>query len=88
MGKLVKVDPSAISIGISKRADNLHLLEEFMAMDVSCVEYIGYPQKSSAICQASILQSAKLYGFYSIGVIRRGDHVYLIRKDLIGKMKS
>ena len=87
MGKLVKVEPSILGKPIRPKTNNLQLLEGFMAMDVTCVEYVGYTHKSAETCQSSIHQSIKLYGFHDIGVLRRGDHVYLIRKDLIGKVK-
>ena len=87
MGKLVKVEPSTLGKAVIPRTNNLQLLEEFMAMNATCVEYVGYPQKNAEVCRSSIHQSIKLYGFHNIGILRRGDHVYLIRKDLIGKVK-
>lgn len=87
MEKLVKVEPSTLGKAVRPKTNNFRLLEEFMAMDATCVEYVGYAHKNAETCQSSIHQSTKLYGFHNIGVLRRGDHVYLIRKDLIGKMK-
>lgn len=87
MGKLVKVEPSMLGKAMRPKTDNLRLLEEFAEMDVTCVEYVGYAHKSAEVCRSSIYQSIKLYGFHNIGVLRRGDHIYLIRKDLIGKAK-
>lgn len=87
MGKLVKVEPSILGKTVGPKTNNLRLLEEFMATNATCVEYVGYPHKNAEVCQGSVYQSTKLYGFHNIGVLRRGDHVYLIRKDLIGKME-
>ena len=87
MGKLVKVEPSILDKALRPKTNNLQLLEGFMAMDVTCVEYVGYTHKNAEVCRSSIYQSIKLYGFRNIGVLRRGDHIYLIRKDLIGKVK-
>lgn len=84
MGKLVKVDASELRC---QRTDNLKILEEFMAMDVPCVEYVGFTQKSGYICQRSFELSARRYGFKNIQASCRNGHVYLIRKDLIGKVK-
>ena len=87
MGKLVKVEPSTLDKAMRSKTNTLQLLEEFMAMDATCVEYVGYAHKSAESCRSSIHQSIRRYGFHNIGVLRRGDHVYLIRKDLIGKVK-
>lgn len=87
MGKLVKVEPSTLDKAMRPKTNNFRLLEEFMAMNTLCVEYVGYTQKNAETCRSSIHQSIKLYGFHNIGILRRGDHIYLIRKDLIGKVK-
>ena len=42
MGKLVKVEPSILDKALRPKTNNLQLLEGFMAMDVTCVEYVGY----------------------------------------------
>lgn len=87
MGKLVKVDVSELSNLKRKRTDNLKILEEFMAMEVPCVEYTEFTQKTGYICQRSFELSARRYGFKNIQASCRNGHVYLIRKDLIGKVK-
>lgn len=87
MGKLVKVEPEVLTNVKRSKANNLKVLEEFMGMDTPCVEYIGYTQKTGHICQQSLQLSARKFGFHNVQV-RYGDgHVYLIRKDLIGKVK-
>ena len=87
MGKLVKVDVSELSNLKCQRTENFKILEEFMAMDVPCVEYTGFMQKTGYICQRSFELSARRYGFKNISAKCRNGHVYLIRKDLIGKVK-
>lgn len=87
MGLLVEVEPSVLTKVKCSKTNNLKILEEFMEMDTPCVEYIGYTQKSGHICQQSLTLSAKKFGFHNVQVRYSEDHVYLIRKDLIGKVK-
>lgn len=87
MGTLVKVELSAMAKVKRSKTNNLRVLEEFMGMDTPCAEYIGYTQKTGHICQQSLTLSAKKFGFHNVQVRYSDGHVYLIRKDLIGKAK-
>lgn len=87
MGKLVKVEPSLLTKVKRAKTNNLKILEEFMEMDTPCVEYIGYTHKTGVICQQSLQLSAKKFGYHNVQVRHSDGHVYLIRKDLIGKVK-
>lgn len=87
MGKLVKVEPSEMRRAKRSKTNNMLLIEEFMAMDVPCVEYEGFTQKSSRICQQTLTLTVKRFGYHNVQIRQIEGHVYLIRKDLIGKMK-
>lgn len=80
--KLIPCDPSEVK---AKRpyGNNQAILEEFNAMNIPCVKYEGFTQKSASNCAAAMNLSAKRMGFHNVRAISRKGEVFMIRTDLI-----
>ena len=81
----MKLTPCNISeLGLSKeekKSENQKILEEFVASGLPCCKVVEYHQRNAAAAQTSLYSSAKRYFGDKVTVIRRGDNVYLVRKE-------
>lgn len=81
----MKLTPCDISeLGISKedkKTENQKILEAFIATGCPCCEVTEYSQKSAARAQTSLYSSARRYFGDMVTVMRRGEKVYLVRKE-------
>ena len=78
--KMVPVDKKVLNIQ-TMRSNNYAILKEFIESDADCVELLDHGHCSARTCQSCLLSSAKRFGFGSVGIIKRGEHIYLYRKD-------
>ena len=83
----MKLTPCDISVlGINeevKKSENQKILEAFIASGLPCCEVVEYSQKSAARAQTSLYSSAKRYFGGEVTVMRRGEKVYLVRKEAL-----
>ena len=80
--KIVPVSRESINIRGEKQAELLEILMSFNTTDYECVELVDYPQKDATNCVNSIREAMKRYRIGGIRVSRRGEKVYLIKKDI------
>lgn len=67
---------------LSSKSDNFKVISEFLDGDYDCVELVDYPQKCANYCQTSLNASIKKYRFVGVKVMVRGEHVYLVKKEI------
>lgn len=78
--KMIPIDPKTIKPYRMKR-NNYAILKEFIDSDLDAVELKDHGHQTAKCCQSCLLSSAKRFGFGSVGIIKRGEHIYLYRKD-------
>lgn len=78
--KMIPIDRKTIEPCRTKR-NNYAILKEFIDSDLDCVELKDHGHRNAKCCQSCLLVSAKRFGFGYVGIIKRGDHIYLYRKN-------
>lgn len=67
--------------GVFSRSENRKILEEFMNSGLDCAKVENFTQKSASTCSSSLALSIKRYHYTSIQAVKRGDEVFLVRKQ-------
>ena len=63
------------------KTENLHLLDNFVKMNLDCAEVLGWNHVNSAACASSIRQSIKRYGkSATIKCVVNKGRVFLLKK--------
>lgn len=63
------------------RSDPYRFIKEFDNRGYDCVRLEGFPHKNAMVCVASLRATMKKHKIYHIEIVRRGDTIYLIRKN-------
>ena len=64
-----------------KYQSNYKILNDFRESDLECCKLAGWTQKNAKNCKNSLDISIKRFGMFTIGVMVRGENVYLYKKD-------
>lgn len=67
--------------GRNVKSDPYRVIKEFDIRGRDCVRIEGFPQKNAIVCVASLRATLKKHKIYHIEIVRRGDTIYLIRKN-------
>ena len=62
---------------------NYAILKEFIDSDQDFVKIEGFPHKNPKSCQSCLCTSRRRYGFNNIGIVKRGEEIFLFRKDRV-----
>lgn len=83
--KMVPYDYNKLGgVGAYKRTKNQDIVEEFLNSGNTCVEIVGYTNKSAYSCQNSIdnyIHRNRMQN--TVSALCRKGHVYLVRLDKI-----
>lgn len=63
------------------RSDPYGFIKKFDNSGYSSVRIGDFPQKNAMVCVASLRATLKKHRIYHIEIVRRGDTIYLIRKN-------
>ena len=64
-----------------KKTSNLKILEEFTNSGMKCAILEDYPHKNANSCVSCLRASISRFRMRGLGVIKRGEKVYLVRND-------
>ena len=56
------------------------ILSEFEASELNCVEVVDYPHTCANVCASCLHEATKRHKMFNIGVVRRRNQVFLIKK--------
>lgn len=80
--KMIPCERKDIPNGNRNTTNNYKVLTEFVESNFNCVELVDYTQACARNCQTSLQASIRRYRFHTVGVMTRGDRVFLYKKKI------
>lgn len=64
-----------------RKTKNQRLAEDFLASGAECARLEGWRYCSASVGVQTLAASFERYGYHQIAVVRRGDEIYLVKKE-------